>query len=384
VRHGFRVRLRDIAPEPVQAGLAKVRETFAALEKKKRLTRRESANHLAAITATTSLDGFGDVGVVIEAVVEDLEIKKKVFREIEARVPREALLASNTSSLSIAEMQRALEHPERFLGLHFFNPVERMPLVEVVVGPQTADEAAARAEALARRLGKLPIRVKDGPGFVVNRLLSPYLNEAARLFEEGCTPAAVDVVLREFGMPVGPFELLDEVGLDVAAKVAGVLHAAFGARAAPPETLGRILAVPGLRGKKTGKGFYLHSRKGGKPSPNPEVLRFQGPRREPQDPPEVWVKRLIYPMIDEAARVLEERIVERPSDVDLAMVLGTGFPPFRGGLLRHADTVGVGEVIAFLQAVSSARRSPCDLLLRLKSEGANFYSLERETVGALT
>jgi 3-hydroxyacyl-CoA dehydrogenase/enoyl-CoA hydratase/3-hydroxybutyryl-CoA epimerase len=386
-QNGHRVRLKDITPEAIQAGFAKVREVYASLEKKRRLTRREAANHLAAITATTSLAGFEDVPVVVEAIVEDLDVKKAVFRELEAKVSPDALLATNTSSLSIGEIQSALERPERLVGLHFFNPVHRMPLVEVVRGRQSSEEALQRGEAIARSLGKIPLRVEDGPGFAVNRILGPYMNEAVRLFEEGYSLVAVDRALREFGMPMGPFELLDEVGLDVAAKVAGVLHGALGARAKPPDVMERLVADAGLKGKKSGKGFYIHggwSARGGKPHPNPVALKLGGTGGSnfKPDAPDLWVKRLIFPMINEAALVLEERIVEDAARVDLAMVLGTGFPPFRGGPLRYADSIGLGEVVEFLARTGEERLKPCDLLVRLHAEGSRFHGGKRERVAS--
>jgi 3-hydroxyacyl-CoA dehydrogenase/enoyl-CoA hydratase/3-hydroxybutyryl-CoA epimerase len=386
-QHGHRVRLKDITPEAIQAGLAKVREVYSGLEKKRRMTRKESANHLAAITATTTLSGFDDLPLVVEAIVEDLDVKKAAFREVESKVPPHALLATNTSSLSIGAIQSALERPERLIGLHFFNPVHRMPLVEVVSGPRSSEESLQRGEAIARSLGKIPLRVEDGPGFAVNRILGPYMNEAVRLFEEGYSPVAVDGALREFGMPMGPFELLDEVGLDVAAKVAGVLHGAFGARMKPPEVMERLLADAGLRGKKTGRGFYIHGRwgaRGGKLHPNPSALKLGGTggTRFKPDIPDFWVKSLIYPMINEAALVLDEKIVEDAAKVDLAMVLGTGFPPFRGGPLRYADAIGLAEIIAFLSNTDEARLKPCDFLVRLHTEGLRFHGGKRERIAS--
>jgi len=394
-QNGYRVRLRDIALEPLQAALKKVREIYASLEKKRRRSRREVVNDMAAITATTGMDGFERCGLVIEAVVEDMEVKRRVLGEIEGKVSPDTLLASNTSSLLITELQSSLTRPERVLGLHFFNPVHRMPLVEVVRGSRTSDEALERGEAFARKLGKLPLRVEDGPGFVVNRILTPYLNEAVRLFEEGASPPRVDEALRAFGMPMGPFELLDEVGLDVAAKVSRVLHEALGARVEPPQTISTLLSLPGVRGKKTGKGFYLHdsegrkeSKGGGRRRPNLEVLALGGtsstsvgsaPTAEER---EAWTARLLYPMINEAAFVLEDRIVERPSQVDAAMVLGTGFPPFRGGPLRYADTVGLRKIMSFLGGSGNARWKPCELLVRLAEEGSSFHALERVKVPA--
>jgi 3-hydroxyacyl-CoA dehydrogenase/enoyl-CoA hydratase/3-hydroxybutyryl-CoA epimerase len=390
---GYRVRMKDINEKALQAGLAKVREIYGGLEKKKRMTRREAANKLAAISVTTGYSGFETALAVIEAVVEDLEVKKKVLREVEEQIPEGVLLASNTSALSISELQLAARRPERVAGLHFFNPVNRMPLVEVVRGKLTSEEAMRQAESLARDLGKIPVRVEDSPGFLVNRLLSPYLNEAARLFEEGFSPESIDRVLKSFGMPMGPFELLDEVGLDVAAKVGERLYQALGERARPPQVLEKLLHEGKLLGKKSGKGFYLHSQeRDGKKRLNPALLRFGGGGRSYKPDPEearrpfgeagagAWAKRLVYPIINEAARALEEKIVAGPSLVDLAMVMGTGFAPFRGGPLRYADSLGLTEVAEFLEKTTAPHLRPCEFLLRLAKEGSKFYDLERACV----
>ncbi|MBI4605521.1 MAG: enoyl-CoA hydratase/isomerase family protein [Planctomycetes bacterium] len=380
---GFRVRMKDIVPEALQTGLRKVHEVLQGQVKRRRMTRREAANVMAAISVATDYSGLEGASVVIEAVVESMDVKKKVLRDVEDAAPLEALLASNTSALSISELQSALARPERVVGLHFFNPVDRMPLVEVVRGRLTSEENLVRAETLARDLGKVPVRVEDGPGFLVNRLLAPYLNEAVRLFEEGYSPVAVDGAARRFGMPMGPFELLDEVGLDVAAKVAHILHEALGDRARPPDLLARLQGEASLLGKKSGKGFYIHGgrrlpwRRG--PVPNPAALRLGGTggRGFLEDDPDRWVARLVYPMVNEAARALDEKVVERPSLVDLAMVMGTGFAPFRGGPLRYADGLGADAIASFLEGLGEPRHRPCDLLLRLAREKGRFYDLER-------
>lgn len=394
-RKGFRVRMKDISSEALQAGLKKVSELYSARKKRRRMTRREAANAMAAISVTTDSSGFETVTGVIEAVVENMEVKKKVFAEIEGRVAPGALLASNTSALSITEIQSGLEHPERVVGLHFFNPVDRMPLVEIIRGRQTSEGTLSAAERLARELGKLPVRVEDAPGFLVNRLLAPYLNEAVRLFEEGYSPMSVDRALRSFGMPMGPFELLDEVGLDVAAKVGQTMHEAFGDRAHPPETTQKLQDAK-LLGKKSGKGFYLHRLRrsawkrffpflhSGGLQPNPEALRFgaTGGRNFLPDNDELWVKRLIYPIINEAARALDEKVVASPALLDLAMVTGTGFAPFRGGPLRYADSVGIEGIVDFLAGTEESRLQPSELLSRLQRENLKFYVLHTLLVAA--
>ena len=198
---------------------------------------------MARILPTLELSGFAQADAAIEAVVEDLDVKRRVFAELEVRMRPDALLATNTSSLSVDALAEGLQHPGRFVGFHFFNPVHKMPLVEVVRGARTTDAALVTAVGLARRLGKTPVVVKDSPGFVVNRILMPYLREAMHLFEEGFAVADVDASMRAFGMPMGPFEVVDEVGLDVAHKVAGVLSAAFPTRMQPAPLLEKLVAA---------------------------------------------------------------------------------------------------------------------------------------------
>ncbi len=385
VQKGYRVRMKDITSEALQLGLKKIHELLGELQRKKRISRREASNHVAAISVTTDTCGLEACDFVIEAVVESMEVKKKVLREVEERVSSSTVIATNTSALSVTEMQSALANPARLVGLHFFNPVGRMPLVEIVRGRMSSEGALRAAEALARDLGKVPVRVEDGPGFLVNRLLAPYLNEAVRLFEESYSPVAIDRAARSFGMPMGPFELLDEIGLDVAAKVAHTLHQSFGVRAKPPESMDRLVAAQ-LLGKKSGKGFYHHRRSvlawRSKLTLNREVLGIvgNGGKGFLPDVEALWMRRLVFPIINEAARALDERIVEKASRVDLAMVLGTGFAPFRGGPLHHADAVGLKEVVAFLEGTGEERHKPCELLARLAREDVRFLSPERAAV----
>lgn len=375
-RKGYRVRMKDITREALQAGLRKVYELYRARVKRRRMQAHELANATAAISVTTEYAGFESIGFVIEAVVENLEIKKKVLRELEAKLPPDAIFVTNTSALPVSELQDESLRPEKVAGMHFFNPVDRMLLVEVVRGARTSDETTVAVEELTRRLGKIPVRVADTPGFLVNRVLAPYLNEAVRLFEEGYSPSAIDKAIRDFGMPMGPFELIDEVGLDIAAKVGVILHKAFGERARPSDLLGGLIEDPKLLGKKTGKGFYVY--RGKKKTPNPLVMKQggTGDGKFKADETDLWIRRLIYPMINEAARALEEKVVEQPSAVDLAMVMGTGFAPFRGGPFRYADAVGTAKISSALKDLKEPRLVPCELLERLAADGKGFHTLE--------
>lgn len=368
-RFGIAVRLRDVRPESLQKGLQTVRSVMRERGRKKRTPQREMDMQFTRIAPTLELTGFSQADVAIEAVVEDLDIKRRVFAELEVRMRPDALLATNTSSLSVDALAEGLQHPDRFVGFHFFNPVHKMPLVEVVRGSRTSDVALVTAVALARRFGKTPVVVKDAPGFVVNRILMPYLREALHLLEEGYTVAELDRAMRRFGMPMGPFEVVDEVGLDVALKVAGVLSAAFPARMQPAPVLEKLVAA-GRLGRKNGRGFYRHA--GRKRSVDGEVrgLLGLGPERRGGGE-ERLTERMVLAMINEGARCVEEGVVTSPDHVDLAMIFGAGFPPFRGGVLRHADTLGLPHVVERLRALAAQapRFAPCALLVAKAERG---------------
>lgn len=381
---GAHVRLKDIQREAISTGLAQALKSFEALVKRRRLTPARRDGLMRAISGTLEPTGFGQVDLVIEAVVEDMKIKQAVLKEIEPHLREDAIFATNTSSLSIDELASASARPENVAGLHFFNPVHRMPLVEVIRGEKTSESTMLRLEKLSRELGKFPLRVANAPGFLVNRLLLPYLNEAAYLFEEGYRMEAIDDHARSFGLPMGPFELMDEVGLDVGAKVARYLHEQFGDRARPAELLTRLESEEKLLGKKGGAGFYLY-RDGKRRGPNSKVFRHGG-KGTLDDDPSLWMKRMLIPMVNEAARCLEEGVVDAAWQVDIGMVFGTGFPPFRGGPLRWADTTGLKSLVAFLDEQRESREGPdrerfqvASLLERLASEEGTFHAASDES-----
>jgi 3-hydroxyacyl-CoA dehydrogenase / enoyl-CoA hydratase / 3-hydroxybutyryl-CoA epimerase len=375
---GVDVRLKDIQAEALGLGLKHARDMFERLVKRARLERREAEQHMAAISPTLDYTGFGTVDLIIEAVVERMDVKQQVLRETESHVRPGCVLTTNTSSLSVTEMQSVLERPGDFAGMHFFNPVHRMPLVEVVRGAQTSDEALATVVALTRRLDKTPVVVKDGPGFLVNRILAPYLNEAGWLISEGGSIDGIDRVLRRFGMPMGPLRLLDEVGLDVARHAGAVMQAAFGERLAPPPPIAALEGT-GLLGRKGGRGFYSYEdgREKGVNQGLYALLSNTVPaQRRELDGAEVLDRTLLV-MVNEAARIIEEEIVAGPDDVDLGMITGTGFPPFRGGLLRWADTLGLEEVLRRLERLQlkhGARFAPADLIREYAAAGHGFHS----------
>lgn len=345
------VRLKDVSPEALGAGLKAARRIFDERKKRRRMSAWEVESRMALIAPTLDWSGFARTDLVLEAIVEDMEIKKSVLRDLEPRISRDCLIATNTSTLSVSEMQSVLAHPDRMAGFHFFNPVDRMPLVEVIRGRSSSDRTIATLVALAKTLGKTPIVVNDGPGFLVNRILGPYLNEASYLLLECGDVEAVDRVFLRFGMPMGPLRLLDEVGIDVAQKAGMVLAKAFGDRAEPSGILS-LLAAAGRLGKKTGIGFYRY--RDGHAVADSEVASLVGAKHGPLDPAEA-AERALSLMVAEAVRCLDESIVRTPGELDLAMVLGIGFPPFRGGLLRYAERYGLERVASNLETWRAKR-----------------------------
>ena len=269
---GLTVRLKDIGWDAITKGTATAAGMFRAMVKRRKMTQGQMDLAMHRISPTTDYSGFDGADLVVEAIVEDMAIKKKVLQEIESQVKPDALICTNTSSLSVTEMASGLKRPKRFVGLHFFNPVNRMPLVEVIPGEKTSPKTIVAAVALARQLGKTPVVVGNCAGFLVNRILLPYVNESVRMFEEGVDMERIDRLIEQFGMPLGPLALADEVGLDVGLKVAQVLEKAFGSRMHTPQLLDTAVKNGDMLGKKTGKGFYLHNN--GKKKPNPDAINL--------------------------------------------------------------------------------------------------------------
>jgi 3-hydroxyacyl-CoA dehydrogenase/enoyl-CoA hydratase/3-hydroxybutyryl-CoA epimerase len=374
---GLAVRLKDIRADALSLGLRHAREMFDRLLRTGRIDRLAVQRYMDAIAPTLDYTGFGTADLVIEAVVERMDIKQQVLRETETHVGRDCVLTTNTSSLSVTAMQSVLERPAAFAGMHFFNPVHRMPLVEIIRGAQTSDETVATVVALAKRLDKVPVVVNDGPGFLVNRILAPYLNEAGWLLSEGAAIDQVDRVLRRFGMPMGPLRLLDEVGLDVARHAGAVMTAAFGERLQPPPTM-KALEQTKLLGRKGGSGFYSYEDGRDKGVNESVYAELKGalPEQRRELPEQEILDRTLLVMVNEAARILEDGIVATPGEVDVGMITGTGFPPFRGGLLKWADSLGTAEIVRRLeqlQAKHGARFEPAPLLRERAAAGRGFY-----------
>ncbi len=379
---GFGVRLRDVGPGPLEKGMTLARRVIQGDRKRPR-PQAWVASRMLKLRPSLTLAGFAKMDFVLEAIVEDLGVKQRSLAEIEERVGEGCILATNTSSIPVGKIATALKRPESFVGLHFFNPAEKMPLVEVVRGPRTGPAAVEAARAFAAKLGKTPVVVGDAPGFVVNRLLMPYLSEAMQVFIEGGDAGTIDRTLKKFGMPMGPIALLDQIGIDVAAKVAGVLEDAFSPAGATgsgaPRRLLEAMAAQGWLGAKSGRGFYVHQGRSRKPSEEAAakaraLAEATGAGTRPEG--DALVRRLLYPIANEAARVLDQKIASDAASLDVAMVFGTGFPPFLGGPLRWADAIGLASVVRDLESLAAAhgtRLAPTDELRTVASGPGRFH-----------
>ncbi len=355
---GIPTVMKDIRQEAVDAGLDHARETFRRQLSRKGKGEEAVSEKMALITGTTDYQGFGEADLVIEAVVEKMAVKQQVLQETEPHLKPESFFATNTSALSVSELQKKGKRPEQVGGLHFFNPVDKMPLVEVIRGEKSSDAAVATLFALAARLGKTPIVAADRPGFLVNRLLGTYLNEACLLAEEGVDWLSLDRLMKSFGLPMGPFRLIDEVGIDIGAEVGTTLCGAF--PYLPESAVMRKAVESGLKGKKGGLGFYRYE-KGHSKGPNLSAEGQLGLRKDRPATSED-LNRLLYLMVNEAGRCLEEKVVAAPEDVDTGMVFGTGFPPFRGGLCKWADSEGLPAIRRTLEGLAKShgeRFAPC-------------------------
>ena len=365
------VRLGARKMQSIASAIAKMMQSFESIKKRGRLTSREIGLKMDRVTYTTEMQGLGEADIFIEAVSEDPAVKRKIYETLEMTAKKEAVIATNTSSLGITDLVKETEHPERFVGMHFFNPVAKMPLVEVIAGEKTSEETIATVVKLAKRLGKTPIRVSESAGFLVNRILLPYLNESAKMFEEGEEIERIDRLLKAFGMPMGPFTLADEVGLDIGEKVSNILYEAYGERMTPSTILSQMTANKWL-GKKTGQGFYTH--KGKSKTLNKSIGLLQSGMEKLED--DLILDRAVLIMVNEAARCLEENVVDNAQYLDMAMVMGTGFPAFRGGLLRYADSEGLAYIVARLQLLEKqfgTRFTPARSLVEMAKNDQRFY-----------
>jgi 3-hydroxyacyl-CoA dehydrogenase/enoyl-CoA hydratase/carnithine racemase len=380
LRYGFDAILWDINDGAVQKGLEAVRKTFAYPIKKGKMTQTELDKLIQDhLKTTTSLEGLKGVDLVIEAVLEDMKIKQDIWKKLEAICRPDVVFGTNTSALPITEMATVLKDAGRMIGLHFFNPAERMQLLEIICGQKTSDQTLATSVAFGRGIRKVPIVVNDGPGFYVSRQLSTLMGESTFMLGEGVDPAKAEEALLDFGLPMGPATLSDLTGIDIGYHVGKNFEKSFGERMKMSPLYERVYQT-GCYGRKTGAGWFDYS--GEKPVPNPKVvavvmnyLKEKGVAPKAMTPKEI-VDRMLARAINEAAYMIQEGICDRPQDMDLAMIYGTGFPPYRGGILRYADEWGIGNVyqhLLKLEKEQGVRFKPCGLIKEMADKGQTFY-----------
>ena len=386
---GVTVILRDVARQQIDRGLANIEKIYADAVKRGLMPEEKAKQGRARICGSTAPMELRDVQFVIEAASEKMEIKKEVFRELAMEAGPKSIIATNTSALPVSELADMTVSPEHVIGLHFFNPVSRMKLVEVVIAKQTSDETRDRSLAFVRQIGKVPVIVRDSPGFLVNRVLFPYLLDAAELFESGVDAERIDRALVEWGMPMGPLRLIDEIGVDISIDIGNTLEKTYGQRDHVPTVL-LWLRDQQMLGRKTGAGFYKYEGKmqtpnesraqwrvvagGGDPGRGESSTKSQ-PASSPPATADDIALRLVLLMVNEAARCVEDGVVESPEDADYGMILGTGFAPVRGGPLRFAEHLGVGKVCEELERLAQTEEkfAPCKILKRHARDGTKFY-----------
>lgn len=378
---GIDVRVKDISLEANAKALKHARDLWAKLAKKRVIDSYQFTQKMSLVSTTIDFSGFKSIDVTVEAIVEDMGIKQKVIGQTAAQMRDDAIIVTNTSSLSVTEMSKGHPRPEHFAGMHFFSPVHKMPLVEVIRGEKSSDETIATVFELAKKMGKMPVVVKDGAGFLVNRLLLPYMAEAAFLLSEGMSVEKVDkAYVYEFGMPMGPFELMDSVGWDVCVKVLNIFKKAFPDRVEIPELMQKMEKNKSRLGQKTSLGFYHYDENGRKGKFAEDIYTELG-LAAPTNPytTQECLERGVFAMVNEAALALDlDHVVNSPDEVDLAMIMGTGFPPFRGGLLKYADKMTATYIKAQLEKYSSERKAnrlrPSSKLVERAAQNKPFYS----------
>ncbi|HEX8212299.1 MAG TPA: 3-hydroxyacyl-CoA dehydrogenase NAD-binding domain-containing protein [Longimicrobium sp.] len=372
---GITVRLKDVKPEAAARGLKTARDTLIKRAKRKKARGFEITALTDRVEATTEYTGFHSANVIVEAVFEDVSLKHTVVRDIEAKIGAGTVLGSNTSTIPIATLAEAASRPENVIGLHFFSPVEKMPLLEIITHKGTATWVTATSHAFGKQIGKTPIIVNDAPGFYANRILSPYMAEAALLLEEGVRMEEIDAAMTTWGYPVGPITLYDEVGLDVAQKAGTILAAAFADRMQTSSVLDRMVA-DGRQGRKNGRGFFTYGEDGRKGEPDESVYAVIGnPAAKTIARAEIQ-ERLGLMMVNEALRTLEEGVLRSARDGDVGAVLGIGFPPFRGGPFWYVDQTGAAAVLERMRALEAKhghRFAPAALLVERAASGERFF-----------
>lgn len=370
------VRLKDRDDKGLASGIKYLNKFYNNRVKRGAFTPHQAEAEKNLISYTTDYSGFKSLDLVVEAVFENLALKHQMLKDVEEHGNETTIFASNTSSIPITDIAKAAKRPENVIGLHYFSPVEKMPLLEIITTDNTAPEVVAASVAFGKAQGKTVIVVKDGPGFYTTRILAPYLNEATRLLTEGVAIETVDQSLERFGFPVGPITLLDEVGVDVGTSVGPVLEQAFGARMSSPDAA-NLMIDNNFLGRKTGRGFYMYegTEKGEKPVNTRlyELMQVSGKNNMSDDDINA---RCAWMLINEAAYCLQEGIISAPMHGDIGAIFGLGFPPFRGGPFRYLDTIGLDKAVATLQKLASQhgeRFTPAPLLVDMAKQKKTFY-----------
>jgi 3-hydroxyacyl-CoA dehydrogenase/enoyl-CoA hydratase/3-hydroxybutyryl-CoA epimerase len=371
----YNILLKDQTIEQAAKGEKEIWKSLNDKAKKRIISEFDRDKMASKVTGVDSYDGFSSVDLVIEAVFEDLDLKRKIISEVEAETGENCIFASNTSSLPISEIAKGAKRPGNIIGMHYFSPVQKMPLLEIIITDQTADWVVQTAYQVGVNQGKNVIVVKDGPGFYTTRILAPYMNEALKLLEEGASIEFLDNIMKDWGFPVGPMALFDEVGIDVGAHVAETMSPMFAERGVDTINRGQELLDAGYKGRKNGKGMYKYSEDKKKEVNTDIYQHFGGPNRTNPDK-ETAQLRMALTMINEAAWCLEEGILKSPNDGDLGAILGLGFPPFLGGPFRYIDQTGVQNMVDKLKKFEEEfgpRFKAAEVLVEYAGEGKTFY-----------
>ena len=369
------VRIKDVAEQGISNAMSYTYKILDKRLKRRIMSKADMQLTMSRITGTTDYSGFKNIDLVIEAVFENLELKQGMVADVERECQENTIFASNTSSLPISQIAAQAQRPENVIGLHYFSPVEKMPLVEIIPHAGTSKETITRVVNFARKQGKTPIVVKDTAGFYVNRILAPYLNEAANLMLAGEPIEKIDAALVEFGFPVGPLALLDEVGIDIGSKIAPILEKELGERFKAPDAFTRMIESKRL-GRKTGRGFYEYDKKGKKVDES--VYELLNVTPAPRLNKSEIAKRCIAQMLNEAVRCLDEGIIASPRDGDIGAIFGIGFPPFFGGPFSYMDKLGASKISSDMSTLGSSNAifTPCDTLVAMAESGAKFYAAQ--------